>query len=404
MTYLEQYRARMYSDGPTEKDRIENRLARDYQLLLRKSPNRVQIFYNNDEGIEQSEKCILASGNSRVGTQTERKVLQYLMTARTLRLDEGELFYTYDLDMDEKLWWLILHREIHPYYGYFKYKIIELDYKLKYVDDAGNVKEIPVYVNGTGEFDIKEYFKFTQESVGEIPNRALNLILKANEDFGTRELRFIIGDEAWRYVDTDKISIPGVFYTTLFRDPVDPAYDDLTDKIADVNKVNSVTWITNYGDSSTLTLGTNSEPISFTLLREGKQTQSSIQFSDFDPQVIDYDGNIIKVVGEGETPLIVTDKVTNYKQTFQITVEGVKSDFFYVNGEPTIGTLQHAKYTINTDHEYEVVYDKTRVKIERANGGIIITALEKIGKTQVTFEDNGQTLAVLPIEVTSLWV
>ena len=80
-SYLDMYRQRIFYSGETSKDRIEHNLSKDFSQLLTSSPNKIVIYYQDNP-----YDCILASGNSRVGTQTERKVIQYLMSSRSLKL------------------------------------------------------------------------------------------------------------------------------------------------------------------------------------------------------------------------------------------------------------------------------------------------------------------------------
>ena len=155
-TYLDFYRERVFRTGSSAQERASNSLNSDFMQLVKTSPNSVEIEY---QGLKY--QCILNSGNSRVGAQTERKVIQYLLTDLDLKLPEGAVFTMHQSLESETTTWLVLHREIHSFYGYYKFKIIELDYQLNYVDKNGIVKTVPAYINGTGEFDIKAYFRYS---------------------------------------------------------------------------------------------------------------------------------------------------------------------------------------------------------------------------------------------------
>lgn len=225
--YIDMYRARIYRTGEYEQERVSNRLSQDFRHLLRTSPDYIKATLDDIE-----YDCILNSGNSRAGQQSERKVIQYLLTELDTPFKEGSVFTTYQPLVDHSKIWLCLHEEIHAYYGYKKFKIVELDYVLKYYDADGNLKTAPAYINGTGEFDIKEYFHYSLGTISEVPYRALNLIWAANPDV-VRDLRIMIGeDEVWRVIDSDKISIPGVYYTTVYKTTRDTLLDDVPQKIA----------------------------------------------------------------------------------------------------------------------------------------------------------------------------
>lgn len=230
LTYLDYYKARVFRAGTTYQERVSNNLNQDFKQLLKTSPNSVEITYNGEQ-----YECILNSGNSRIGAQNERKVIQYLLTDLDFKLEEGAVFSMRQPLENEVTNWICLHREIHSYYGYYKFKIVELDYDLKYVNNDGDIVTVPAYINGTGEFDIKAYFRYSLNTIEEVPNRALNVIWAANPEIVT-DLRIMIGDEVWKVVDSDKISIPGVYYTTLFKTTLDLINDSVEEQVADITK------------------------------------------------------------------------------------------------------------------------------------------------------------------------
>ena len=397
-SYLDMYRGRIFSSGETEKDRIEYNLTKDFNHLVKKSPNRTTILYK-----DSSYQCILATGNSRVGTQTERKVVQYLMTDRSLKLPEGATFTTSDLDALEIQHWLVLHREIHPYYGYFKYKIIELNYFVKYIDNNGILKEIPVYINGTGEFDIKEYFRYVNNVSVELPNKALNLILPANPDFND-STRFIIGDEAWRYVDSDKISIPGVYYATLNKTQLDKINDSIEDKIADINLLNNSVILSNYG-SNNIKIGLNTKDLFFYILKNNKIKNSDMVYSNFNTEVIDYKNNKLIPIAAGETEITVTDKITNFTKVFKITIENSLTNYFSIVGDLKIPVNTKKIFDIFTDKIFTYSFDEEMIKIEEdQNNKLIITALNNIGNTTIHFFSEEEEILSFDLEICSLWV
>ena len=118
--YLDMYRARIYRTGEYEQKRVSNRLSQDFKHLLKISPDYIRATLDG-EGYD----CILNSGNSRVGQQSERKVIQYLLTELGTPFKEGSVFTTYQPLVDDSRTWLCLHEELHAYYGYKKFKTCE---------------------------------------------------------------------------------------------------------------------------------------------------------------------------------------------------------------------------------------------------------------------------------------
>ena len=401
-SYLDMYRQRIFYSGETSKDRIEHNLSKDFSQLLSSSPNKVVIYYQDNP-----YDCVLASGNSRVGTQTERKVIQYLMSARSLKLPEGATFITYDVDSVEVKHWLVLHREIHPYYGYYKYKVIELNYLIKYIDKNGVLKEIPVYINGTGEFDIKEYFRYVDNVAVELQNRALNLILPKNLDFEDG-LRIIIGDEAWRYVDSDKISIPGVYYSTFQKTAIDNSSDIIKEEIADADLLGISTFVSNYGNSSVV-IGLNTQDLNFFYLKNKEIKESDIVYSNFNKEIISYENNKLIPLKIGNTDITVTDKISNFSKLINISIQESLNNYFHLIGDSKIATQESKVFKIFTDLEYDYEYDSEKIEIVKTNNSneFRIKAKEQIGNTIIHFyklDNPDEKLFDFELSITSLWV
>ena len=401
-SYLDMYRQRIFYSGETSKDRIEHNLSKDFSQLLSSSPNKVVIYYQDNP-----YDCILASGNSRVGTQTERKVIQYLMSARSLKLPEGATFITYDVDSVEVKHWLVLHREIHPYYGYYKYKVIELNYLIKYIDKNGVLKEIPVYINGTGEFDIKEYFRYVDNVAVELQNRALNLILPKNLDFEDG-LRIIIGDEAWRYVDSDKISIPGVYYSTFQKTAIDNSSDIIKEEIADADLLGISTFVSNYGNFSVV-IGLNTQDLNFFYLKNKEIKESDIVYSNFNKEIISYENNKLIPLKIGNTDITITDKISNFSKLMNISIQESLNNYFHLIGDSKIATQESKVFKIFTDLEYDYKYDSEKIEIIKINNSneFRIKAKEQIGNTIIHFyklDNPDEKLFDFELSITSLWV
>ena len=401
-SYLDMYRQRIFYSGETSKDRIEHNLSKDFSQLLSSSPNKVVIYYQDNP-----YDCVLASGNSRVGTQTERKVIQYLMSARSLKLPEGATFITYDVDSVEVKHWLVLHREIHPYYGYYKYKVIELNYLIKYIDKNGVLKEIPVYINGTGEFDIKEYFRYVDNVAVELQNRALNLILPKNLDFEDG-LRIIIGDEAWRYVDSDKISIPGVYYSTFQKTAIDNSSDIIKEEIADADLLGISTFVSNYGNSSVV-IGLNTQDLNFFYLKNKEIKESDIVYSNFNKEIISYENNKLIPLKIGNTDITITDKISNFSKLMNISIQESLNNYFHLVGDSKIATQESKVFKIFTDLEYDYEYDSEKIEIIKTNNSneFRIKAKEQIGNTIIhfyKFDNPDEKLFDFELSITSLWV
>lgn len=381
-TYLDFYRERVFRTGSSAQERASNSLNSDFMQLVKTSPNSVEIEY---QGLKY--QCILNSGNSRVGAQTERKVIQYLLTDLDLKLPEGAVFTMHQSLESETTTWLVLHREIHSFYGYYKFKIIELDYQLNYVDKNGIVKTVPAYINGTGEFDIKAYFRYSLNNIIETPNRALNVIWAANDDIQT-DLRILIGDEAWKVVDSDKISIKGVYYTTLYKTTRNVLTDDVSAQLADANEVTATKIVSNYGNPITIAQG--AEDLQFYCLREGKVVNGDILAR-------------VSTTEIGTSTVNVVDNATKTVEPFVVNVvESVTDPYCFAIGDARMSVEDTIQWTINSNVEL-TVQKNDLCKLTLQDGILKIKSALQIGHTEIVLEYNDQKWT-FPLEIQSMWV
>lgn len=392
-SYFQFYKDRIFLNGKTSKARVENDLARDFQYLLKNSPNKVQINYKGN-----TYDCILTS-NSRNNSQSEKKVLKNLKTELSLKLNDGDSFSTIESKSNTKKYWLVLHRETYSYYGYYKYKIIELNRIIKCIIN-GKIEEFPVYLTGSREETLKEFFKIANLNVVELPNEYLNLIMPTNLKLDSKT-RFIIGDEAWVYVESDKISIPGVSYVTLKRTTIDYSSDNLTEGIADYNKYNLMHFISNFGKEE-IQIGLNCKPLEFFLVQDGRIIEANISIK-FNEDFFELRNNSLIPKKEGKTSLIIQDLKSNYNENLEITIIPELLDYLFIVGDSKIRINSSKTLSINTDNDYSIDYEKDFIAIEKFDDSIIIKSLNKIGNTKLSFKFKEKEV-IFDLNITSLWV
>lgn len=399
MDYLDIYRARVLKDGITSQDRVETRLARDFAKLLTRSPNRITVLDGKSR-----YAAILHSGNSRVGTQTEKKVIQYLLTETKYKLPEGKVFQTIS-EKDGERDWIILHREIHPYDGYFKYKVLELNHKIKFVNSSGVLREIPAYINGTGEYDIKEYFRYSNSYVLETPNNALNLVVAADKDL-IHDLRFIIGKEAWKLVDSDKISVPGVYYTTLVKTTYNNEIDNISEDVANETRVGDGVISANYITvDNTIEIARYVNDLTFYELINGKMYDGKLSYTIEDTSVLNYVDGIFQNYKIGNTAISVTDDNLNTK-IFTVKVlpsipprADLIGNMKVKTGYSTVFTIYNSYQNVSFD-----LSDSTYGKIKVIGNKLIFSAADKIGSVDILIKNNNLLVKKITIEITSVAV
>ena len=394
MTGIEIYKARVLARGNSIKERIENSLKRDFEDVLRRSPNRVDFEYND----ETYEGLLVQLSK----TQSELKTVFNFFTRVDLQLPEGGVISIFDKVFNKTRKWVIFNAEPKSYYGYIKYKVLELNYELKYITDYGVEKVMPAFITGSADSEIKDYFKIVFSSLVELPNKTLSLVIPATKDLNSN-CRFMIGEEVWRYIDSDKISIPGVYYATFFETQRDEYKDSIEDQLADIDKINNTKIISNYGEDEIITVGVNTKNLQFEVKKEGKLINSSIEIlfeEEYEGATIEKD--IISFTEPGTYNIIVKDKISGFSQYKTIEVKPTYENYFFVLGDDSIPELESRLYTINTDQPYTFDYDKTFISVKTHDGGLEIQGLKK-GDVIINFHANENEYS-LKIKVCSIWM
>lgn len=331
----------------------------------------------------------------RSAAQSERKILSYLLTDLNTFFKEGDVFSSVDHHLGIERFWLVLLQEVRTFRGYFRYKILELDAKLKYIDNSGKIKEVPAYLNGTGEFDIKEYFKFTQEPVVELPNRAINVIWAANPELNT-ETKFLIGDEVWRYVDSDKISIPGIYYSTIKKTARDEYNDSIEDQLAQIDKLDSVDIICSVGEEPTVKI--DDTILQFFVLEDGEVGKSEVLL-EFDEEFFIEQAGALRAIKEGASS--VTVSIGSLRKTFSILTSET-ADYLGVVGDTKLRVNQISKLQVFASENFTYSFDNEFLNIKKQGDDLFVTPVKK-GKTQIIFSTPSKTYE-FEVEIKSLWV
>lgn len=394
MSTIDIYRARVLARGTSVKNRIENSLELDFEDILKRTPDRIQFLY-----LDAAYDGVLVQPSN---TQNEKKIIFSLMGRKTEILPTGAVITIYDDTFQKDRYWIVLNAETKSYYGYIKYKVLQLDYILKFVDDNGEIQETPAYVVSSQESELNDYFKIVFSSLVQLPDKTLMMVIPENKKLNSNS-KIMIGDEVWRYIDSDKISIPGVYYSTFYKTQRDLISDSIEEEIADIDKINNTKFISNYGDLDDIFIGLNIKNLQFELKREGKIIPSSIEIvAQAGDEILNISNNIIIPQKEGITKILVKDKINNFQQEKTVHVQNILENYFYVIMNDSIPELETRLLRVNTDQQYSLEFDKTFLKIKNRDGGLEIQGLQK-GETSILFKTENEEYSV-PIKITSIWV
>ena len=186
MTYFEDvYLKRINRFGKNIQERIQGKKEYDFNFFKEKSPNKVNVYENNN---------LISDGVLQNKTNSEKEVIDYLLVDKDIDFPDGTILETEQFVDLKKQKWLIFHLDEYVSIGYNRYQLVELDRTIEWIDD-GIIYSEDVHFTGSGANlrDKSITSKFTiQYNLAAIylPNKILNLIMRTNPNFkkGTRLL------------------------------------------------------------------------------------------------------------------------------------------------------------------------------------------------------------------------
>ena len=154
-----------------------------------------------------------------------------------------------------------------------------------------------------------------------------------------KNTEIIVFDEAWRLVDYDKISVPGVIYMSFTESKVNELTDDLYDQIANVDKKQA--WSIEAPDKIYMSIG-DALDIKYTISKNGIVLQEDItpKFVPGDGFTIDEDG---KIIANKSCETVVVLSYENAIKTVFVSIEKAKPTGF-ISGDSYIRITKTAEY------------------------------------------------------------
>lgn len=396
MAYFDKvYLKRVNKYGTNIQERIQNKKIHDFGIVLNKSPNKVTVFKDAEtyEGVLQNK------------TNSEKEVVDYLLTYKNLRWSDGTILTTEEVVDLKRKKWLIFHLDEFVSIGYNRYQLIELDRDIQWIDD-GIVYSEYVHFTGSGanlrDKSITSKFSIQYDiSVTYLPNKILNLVMKTNPKM-KKGIRILIGDEVWKVSGIDKISVPGVSYVTLEEDYIDEQDDR---DIANSNRLADWNIQSNVGDNISLVLGDSSN-INFILYYNDIIREEPYKVTVKDKNIVTYSKGEFTGLENGETvcevSLINSPEV---KKTFNLKVTEIEEESFAIIGPERV--------KVGGLFEFTIVGNKDGVTFKSESNNFIIESIEEdtltirgnnIGKDKIIAEKDSQILFEKKVNVESIWM
>lgn len=390
MAYLDEvYFKRINKYGFNMQERIQNKKIHDFNIVLKKSPNKVTIFKDSEifYGILQNK------------TNNEKEVIDYLLTNKFCKWNDGTVLITENVSNQQQKKWLIFHLDDFVSIGYNRYQVTELDREIELIDNGIIYKE-NAHIVGSGAKSITSKFSINYDvSVFYEPNKVINLIMRTNPKL-KKGLKLIIQDEAWRISGIDKISVPGVSYITLEEDYI--SEEDLSkskDTIAE--------WSIQSTEGENISLMTgDSKKIGFFFYYNDIKREDPYRVKIKDRNIVKYSNDEMTSLSRGKTYCEVS-LIENplVKKIFPIEVSDVKINNFIIVGPEKIRIEEIIKFNIfNNKKTISFRSENQNFKIESIQNNILKIKGLKIGKDKLIAEEDSKIIFEKPIEVESLWM
>ena len=392
MAYLDEvYFKRINKYGFNIQERIQNKKNHDFNIVLKKSPNKVTIFKDSEifYGILQNK------------TNNEKEVIDYLLTNKFCKWNDGTVLITENVSNQQQKKWLIFHLDDFVSIGYNRYQVTELDREIELIDNGIIYKE-NAHIVGSGAKSITSKFSINYDvSVFYEPNKVINLIMRTNPKL-KKGLKLIIQDEAWRISGIDKISVPGVSYITLEEDYI--SEEDLSKS---KSKDTIAEWSIQSTEGENISLMTgDSKKIGFFFYYNDIKREDPYRVKIKDRNIVKYSNDEMTSLSRGKTYCEVS-LIENplVKKIFPIEVSDVKINNFIIVGPEKIRIEEIIKFNIfNNKKTISFRSENQNFKIESIQNNILKIKGLKIGKDKLIAEEDSKIIFEKPIEVESLWM
>lgn len=396
MAYFDKvYLKRVNRYGTNIQERIQNKKIHDFNIVLSKSPNKVNIF-------KDSEKYIGILQNK---TNSEKEVIDYLLTYKKNKWPDGTILITEEIVDLKRKKWLIFHLDDFVSIGYNRYQIIELDREIQWIDNGIIYSE---YVHFTGaaanlrDKSITSKFSIQYNiSAMYLPNKILNIVMKTNSKM-KKGIRILIDDEVWKVSGIDKLSVPGVSYVTLEEDYIDEQ-DDID--IANSNKLADWSIQSSEGDIISLIEG-DTHKVDFILYYNDIIREEPYKVTIKNKEIATYSKGQFNALSKGETSCKISlINSPEIKKIFIIKVSNAKENNFVIIGPE--------KIKVEETFKFDVIGDIENVTFESAYNNFIIESVENntliikgklIGKDKIVAKKESSILFEKNIKIESIWM
>ena len=270
----------------------------------------------------------------------------FLNVANNIPLQIGDIMnWTIDDGSVEK--WLLIQEEKKVNGTYRTFWIIRCNYLLKWINVEGHLQQSWSYVVSSVDSKIKGNYRTWNALITPQPNKYAEIIMPRYPI--ERATNFIIEEESWKVIEYDQTSVPGVIYLSLTENKINLMYDDLQNKIADIDKRAKYELL--LPDTiQRFALNSIIEPV-YTITKNGVPIPMEVEYISNDRKVARIIDNKLMAVGAGaadiELKLKNCDDIGQQPLTLHIEVTENPTEYScYIKGPDTIKLDRKATYEL----------------------------------------------------------
>lgn len=335
MGYLDVYFSRVNHLGATTAEHIRNSGIRSFEKWMAESPHTVRDL--------SVERGIYFTGIILTNKDKEYQKILFLNVANDVPLLIGDIM-TWKQDDGSLEKWILFQEEKKVNGTYRTFWIVRCNYLLKWIDSLGHLQQSWSYFVSSTDDKIKGNFRTWNSLITPQPNKYAEVLMPRYPI--DRATNFIVEQESWTVVEYDHTSVPGIIYLSLTEGKVNLIYDDLTNNIADTDKLAQYE-LSVPAEVQTFSINDLINP-SFTLTKNGVPCTMETILSSTNKQVARVINGELIAVGEGEADITVQLKdFPSISKTITIKVDNSQEGFSaYIEGPASLRLDRSAVYTL----------------------------------------------------------
>lgn len=393
MSYFDVYKKRVGHLGTTPQERAYNSGILEFRRYLKYNQHTERDLILDREQLK-------FDGVILTDKEDENRVSQILLTK--VIEDGGPAIKQGDL-----VWWgndtnpwLVYRFTTSSYQPHQKFYMVRCNYKIKWIDKDGFLKESWIYLLGSKDSKIKDNFRTWHNAITPQPNKYINIIMP--HQLMAINTEIMVLDEVWYLVDYDQASVPGIIFMSFTETNLNEQRDSVADNIANIDK--QAVWKIDMAASQTTIANSIITP-KFTVLKDevAQEVAATITVSG---DLTMLENNQIQVGANGG---IIEVSYKGITATQKVLVGDSSKETLLFIGDKKIRVAATAKYVLEGAEpgltRFEVDDTELVSSYEVEDNKCIINAnsSNKLGQFKIRVFYNDTLFEEKTIMVVSLW-